>query len=93
MSEFEKKNTSEIIVNSVEEVYAVIDKYNQEKVAIRKHGHFIVDNPILHGRQSQVFYDVRKMKMYYIEKINRNQKEKIYLLNLHTYNIMGQEQE
>lgn len=30
MSEFEKKNTSEIIVNSVEEVYAVIDKYNQE---------------------------------------------------------------
>lgn len=55
MSEFEKKNTSEIIVNSVEEVYAVIDKYiknfiYQEKVAIRKHGHFIVDNPILHGK-------------------------------------------
>lgn len=30
MSEFEEKNTSDIIVNSVEEIYAVIDKYNQE---------------------------------------------------------------
>ena len=30
MSKFEEKDTSDIIVNSVEEVYAVIDKYNQE---------------------------------------------------------------
>ena len=38
MSEFEEKNTSDIIVNSVEEIYAVIDKYNQEFHLPRKGG-------------------------------------------------------
>ena len=38
MSKFEEKDTSDIIVNSVEEVYAVIDKYNQEFHLPRKGG-------------------------------------------------------
>ena len=64
MSKFEEKDTSDIIVNSVEEVYAVIDKYNQEFHLPRKGGNtetrafYRGQSKFLHGKiEAKLFYD------------------------------------